>query len=161
MTVLAMWQRPSTGAHCCSMGRTLRPLLVVALGGAAGSIVRWAFGELGSSGAADTIIFGVNVAGSLLLGALLGRRERLSDSWRLGLGTGFAGGLTDFARYAVDVAERLDDGALLAATTNGLGTPIAALVAAGFGYRLTRLLGARPARRPDDRARPSPGRTGR
>jgi len=143
------------------MGRTLRPLLVVALGGAIGSIARWALGELGSSGSADTITFGINVAGSLFLGALLGRRERVSDSWRLGLGTGFAGGLTDFARYAVDVAESLDDGALLAAMANGLGTPIAALVAAGFGYRLTRILGARPARRSANPAGRSAGSAGR
>lgn len=134
------------------MGRTLRPLLVVALGGAVGSLVRWGLVQLGPASAAATIVFGINVAGALLLGIVLGRRERLSDSWRLGLGTGFTAGLTSFARYAVDVAERLDDGALLAAMANGLGTPAAALVAAGFGYRLARLLGARPARRSVDRS---------
>ncbi|MEL6984127.1 MAG: CrcB family protein [Actinomycetota bacterium] len=128
------------------MGRNLRPLAVVALGGAIGSVLRWALVALGPSDAGDGIVFGINVVGSLLLGALLGRRERLSDSWRLGLGTGFAGGLTTFSGYAVAVAERLDDGSLLAATANGLGTPVAALLAAGLGYRLSRLIGARPSR---------------
>lgn len=128
------------------MGRNLRPLVVVALGGAVGSVLRWALVALGSTEDRDLILFAINVAGSLVLGALLGRRERLSDSWRLGLGTGFAGGLTTFSGYAVAVAERLDDGALLAATTNGLGTPVAALVAAGLGYRVARVAGARPAR---------------
>lgn len=128
------------------MGRNLRPLVVVALGGAVGSVLRWALVALGPAEADNLVLFGINVVGSLLLGVLLGRRERLSDSWRLGLGTGFAGGLTTFSGYAVAVAERLDDGALLAATTNGLGTPVAALVAAGFGYRVARVVGARPSR---------------
>lgn len=138
------------------MGRSLRPLVTVGVGGAIGALVRWALLALGPEDASDLILLAVNVLGSLLLGLILGQREHLSDRWRLGLGTGFAGGLTTFSGYAVAVAGHLDDGALLTATGTGLGTPVATLVAAGIGFRATRIHGARPV----GRSGRAPGRRG-
>lgn len=133
--------------------------MAVALGGAAGSLVRWALVALSPDASADVSLFVVNVVGSMLLGIVLGRRELLSDEWRLGIGTGFAGGLTTFSGYAVAVAAHLDDGALLAATTTGLATPVATLVAAGVGFRAARMLGVRPGRSGDiPQRRGAPGR---
>ncbi|MEM9562981.1 MAG: CrcB family protein [Actinomycetota bacterium] len=126
------------------MARWQRPLAAVAAGGALGALARWAVVGLGASDASETITMAVNVAGSLLLGLLYGFRERLDPDLLLGLGTGFAGGFTTFSTYAVAVATHLDDGDVLAAAANGLGTPIAAVLAAGLGYRSSRLFGARP-----------------
>ncbi len=120
-------------------------MVAVAAGGLVGSLLRWGLVESGWLGSAETATVVVNVVGSLLLGGLLGQRERLGPELRLGLGTGFAGGLTTFSSYAVAVAGHLDDGALGPAAANGLGTPVAALLAAGLGYRLSRIWGIRSA----------------
>ena len=132
--------------------------MAVGLGGAVGSLVRFALLTIGSDSDSGLILFAINVVGSLLLGLVLGRREHLSQQWRRGLGTGVAGGLTTFSGYAVAVAQDLDDGSLLAATSGGLGTPVAALVAAGIGFRLNRVLGARPSRAAGRAGSRTPGR---
>jgi len=136
----------------------IRPLLAVALGGAAGSLIRWGLVAVGPDSRSALILFGANAVGSLLLGALIGRRERLDPDLFGALGTGFCGGLTTFSNYAVSVAAGLEDGRLLDALGNGLGTPTAALLAAGLGFRVSRLTAVRSggrARGPADGRRPA------
>lgn len=116
-------------------------LLAVALGGAVGSVARWA-AVTSVDDQRSMVIFGLNVAGSLLLGALVGQQEALGDQRMALLGTGFAGGLTTFSTFAVSVAQGLEDGRLLDAAANGFGTPVTAVVAAGIGYRFSRIGGA-------------------
>ena len=116
-------------------------LLAVAFGGAVGSLARWA-AVSSVDNQRTAVVFGLNVAGSLLLGALVGQAEALGDRRMALLGTGFAGGLTTFSTFAVSVAQRLEDGQLLDAAANGIGTPAAAVVAAGIGYRFSRIGGA-------------------
>ncbi|MEM9655640.1 MAG: CrcB family protein [Actinomycetota bacterium] len=117
-------------------------LLAIAGGGAVGALVRWA-----AVSAVDTreaaVIFGCNAIGSLLLGGLFGQHELLGDRWLLPLGTGFAGGLTTFSTFTVAVATSLDQGRLVDALVDGFGTPVTAVVAAGVGYRVSRIFGAR------------------
>jgi CrcB protein len=138
----------------------IRPLLAVALGGAAGSLIRWGLVAAGPDSWSTLIVFGVNAFGALLLGALIGRRERLDPDLFGALGTGLCGGLTTFSDYAVSVAGGLEDGRLLDALGNGLGTPTVALLAAGLGFRTSRLTAVRSGGRgrgPAD----GRGRTGR
>lgn len=121
-------------------------------------MVRWGLVSAGPSDRAELILLALNVVGSLFLGLLIGRRERLADDLFLGLGTGFAGGLTTFSGYAVAVAANLDDGALVDAATMGVGTPVLALLTAGVGFRLARRLPiGRPSQRVRPRSRRSPG----
>jgi len=85
----------------------------VAVGGAAGTTVRWAVTTRVGDVAFPWPVLAVNVVGSLVLGAAL------AEEWRhprarlllhdLG-GIGFCGGLTTFSTFAVEVAERLRDG---------------------------------------------------
>jgi len=123
-------------------GPTGTAWLAVALGGAFGSLARWA-AVTAADDQRTAAVFGLNVVGSLLLGGLLGQQERLGRHRLEFLGVGFAGGLTTFSTFAVTVAQRLDDGRLVDATITGLATPVAAVLAAGVGYRLSRLTGAR------------------
>lgn len=133
------------------------PLLVVAIGGAIGTLARWGLVSLAGPDRHTVAILGLNVVGSLILGLALGHRERLDDDRFNLIGTGFAGGLTTFSTYAVSVAQKLEDGDLLAAAGNGFGTVIAAFVAAGVAFRLARLSGSRRIRRLE-RARRTAGR---
>jgi fluoride exporter len=131
------------------MRRSLRPLVAVAIGGMVGSLIRWALIALAEPDHATLMTFAINVVGSLLLGGLMGKREHIHPERLLAAGTGFAGGLTTFAGYAVAVAAALDRGAVGTAMLDGVGTAIAALLAAGIGFRVMRLATVRRApRRP-------------
>lgn len=123
------------------------PLLTVAIGGTMGALTRWGLLSLFGSDRETLVIFALNVFGSILLGVAIGHRERLNDDQFNLIGTGFAGGLTTFSTYAVSIATSLENGALLDATVNGIGTVLAAVLACGIGFRLARLAGSRHIRR--------------
>lgn len=63
----------------------------------------------------DLGVLAVNVIGCGLLGATLvaaGLRPNHASRLRLGLGTGFCGGLTTFSTLTVRLAELIDDGSV-------------------------------------------------
>ena len=105
----------------------------IIVGGVLGTAVRWATVEHGpfDAGAATVL---VNGAGSLVLGWVVARWPRADDPRRLGLGVGFAGGLTTFSALAVDVATSLDTGDLPSAGV----TIVANLVTGLFGFAAAR-----------------------
>jgi CrcB protein len=78
----------------------IRNLLLVALGGAAGSVLRYLLSNINTSFPWGT--FTVNVLGSLLIGLLVGFVSKgvLSPDMKLLLITGFCGGFTTFSTYA-------------------------------------------------------------
>ncbi len=86
-------------------------LFFVALGGSVGAVVRFLVSDALKTAwptyaASGTLL--VNVAGSLLIGFLLGvasEPKGLSDSMRLLLVTGFLGGLTTFSSLAHETVQ--------------------------------------------------------
>ena len=78
----------------------IRNLLLVAFGGAAGSVLRYLLSGLNTSFSWGTFI--VNVLGSLLIGLLVGFVSKgvLSPEMKLLLVTGFCGGFTTFSTFA-------------------------------------------------------------
>jgi CrcB protein len=84
----------------------------------------------------------INVAGSALLGFLLGAQHHLGlpDSVVLLLGTGFSGGLTTFSTFGYETIRLLEDGAIAEAGLNVLGSLVAAVAAAWLGFRLAGLV---------------------
>ena len=78
----------------------IRNLLLVALGGAAGSVLRYLLSNINTSFPWGT--FTVNVLGSLLIGLLVGFVSKgvLSPDMKLLLITGFCGGFTTFSTFA-------------------------------------------------------------
>lgn len=80
----------------------------IAIGGAAGAGVRWAVVTTVDAGQVPWPVFGLNVAGSILLGALLAA-EGDQPAARLVLhdagGIGFCGGLTTFSTFALEVVD--------------------------------------------------------
>ena len=78
----------------------IRNLLLVALGGAVGSVLRYLLSNMNTSFPWGT--FAVNILGSLLIGLLVGLVGRgvLSPEMELLLVTGFCGGFTTFSTFA-------------------------------------------------------------
>ncbi|WP_432562502.1 fluoride efflux transporter FluC [Kineococcus sp. SYSU DK003] len=112
--------------------RDPRLLLLVGAGGTVGTLVRWAVGELVPTTAGwplGTLV--VNVAGSFVLGFLLeellrrGRETPALQRWRLGLGTGFCGGLTTYSSFAVELDRLISGGS----TATALGYAALSLAA--------------------------------
>jgi fluoride exporter len=110
----------------------VRELAAIALGGAAGALLRvWLVTELDPGGGQwPWATFAVNVAGSALLGYLATRlSERLPQStYRRPLaGTGFCGAFTTFSTVQVEVLKMLESGRV--GTAAGYA---AASIAAGY-----------------------------
>ena len=123
-----------------------RDLGFVAVGGAAGSLLRYGAG-LALPGPAGT--FAVNVVGAFLLGVLLEwlviqtQRTRISAErgarLRLLLGTGVLGGFTTYSLLAADVAEMLIRGSVLQGVWYGLGSVLLGAVSAALGIAVARM----------------------
>lgn len=116
-------------------------ILLVALGGAVGSVCRYLVGVgalrlLGPAFPWGTLA--VNVAGSFAIGILaelIVARFGASTELRLLLITGFLGGFTTFSAFALDAVTLFERGASLAAATYlilSIGASIAAVIA-GIG----------------------------
>jgi fluoride exporter len=113
----------------------IRPaaLALVAAGGVAGATVRWGVFEVsGTDGSFPWWTLLVNVAGCLLIGLLLGVPEPV----RLGLATGFCGGLTTFSTFAVDTAALLDAGDTGIAAAYVASSVVVGVLAVVAGWRL-------------------------
>jgi CrcB protein len=115
----------------------------VALGGAMGAggryiVSTWAVQRWGIALPYGTLI--VNVAGSLLLGAVAGliaRGAGVPDTVRLLLGVGFCGAFTTFSTFAVETAGLVERPSLSAALLNIAVNNALCLLAAFVGLRLT------------------------
>jgi CrcB protein len=107
--------------------------LIIALGGAIGSMLRfWAggyvSGRLGTRFPYGT--FAINVTASFLIGfimTVLAERTHLSPSWRYLLVVGFLGGYSTFSSFEYETFRVFEDGEFLIAAMN-----IALSVGVGF-----------------------------
>lgn len=116
-------------------------VLLVALGGALGSICRYWIGKYGMLVWGAAFPFGilcVNVLGSLLIGifgALLYHHfKTLHQYWMLFVMTGFMGGLTTFSSFSFDTFSLFYDGKLWLGFANILLNVVLCLLATALGF---------------------------
>lgn len=100
--------------------------LMVGLGGALGSILRfWASGVI-SNRLGDRFPYGtfvINCTGSFLIGlivTLLAERTHWSPNWRYLIPIGFIGGYTTFSAFELETFRSFQDGEMLIASLNVL-----------------------------------------
>lgn len=118
-------------------------VLLVAIGGATGSVARFALGGwLGTTAAGwrfPISTFLVNVVGCLIIGGLAGIGERpglLSYEARLFLFTGMLGGFTTFSAFGLETLTLVRRGDMIVAGTYvGLSVLVGLLAVAG-GFAL-------------------------
>lgn len=126
-----------------------RVLGVVVAGGAAGVVARAALlAPVADPAAVPWATLGVNVAGSLLLGVVVGVLGERRALLRAFLGTGVLGGFTTYSAFALETALWIGSpwlalGLAAASVTAGVAAAVAGL-----------LIGRRIARTPDGRVPP-------
>jgi CrcB protein len=112
------------------------PLLVV-LGAAVGAPLRLLATRLAARGDGDPAVgtLAVNVAGSAVLGVLLGLAD--VPGWTVALvGTGFCGALTTFSAFGADVVRLMEERALGRALAYLGATLVLGVGAAAAGHAL-------------------------
>jgi CrcB protein len=113
--------------------------LFIAIGGAAGAVLRYALGttvQRLAGGVWPWGTFCVNMAGSLAIGLLAGLFEEstLSENVRILLLVGVLGAFTTFSTFSLESAELIRDRQYLPAITNMLGSCAAGLVLVFAGF---------------------------
>ena len=124
----------------------LNQLIMIAAGGAAGSLMRF----LLSSGVHRVVgrdfpygTLSVNVIGSLLMGILyivLLERASVGAEWRALLLIGFLGAFTTFSTFSIETLNLLENGELIKAGTNVFLSVFLCILAAWSGVIVGRQL---------------------
>ncbi len=115
-------------------------LLVIAVGGALGSIARYLF-STAVLRAAGTLFpagtFAVNLVGCVVFGAIVGAAQQrfvLTPEWRAFLLIGVLGGFTTFSSYAYESFALMRDGQFASAAINIVGQVAGGLAGMWMGY---------------------------
>lgn len=122
----------------------MQMILMVALGGALGSVLRYLFVQFANEMWGLEFPYGtlgVNVIGGLLAGmlyVLLVERYATAPEWRGLLLIGVIGGFTTFSAFSVDTLKLLEQSGLLMASANVLSNVAMSLIACGAGLWLAR-----------------------
>ena len=124
----------------------MKQILAIALGGAAGALLRYwtstgIYALMGRTFPYGTLV--VNVAGSLLMGflyVLLVERLALSVEWRAALLIGVLGAFTTFSTFSMETFALFEDGERLKALMNILLSVTLCLVAVWLGVMAGRRL---------------------
>ena len=119
----------------------VQALLLVALGGALGSVARAVVGRLVVSTSLPWATILVNILGSLVIGIVMARMTPLDAThlrahsfWVLGV----CGGFTTFSSFSWQTFEQLQGGNVAAALGNVFISVVVCLAATWLGWRLAR-----------------------
>ena len=121
-------------------------LVLIAIGGAAGTVARyavqmWTAEITGGRWPYGTLL--VNVSGSFLLGvifALVADRALVPEALRLPLMVGFLGAYTTFSTLILESWQLVEEGSIVPALVNIIGSSIVGLIAVVAGLALGRAL---------------------
>lgn len=83
----------------------LKNIVLVAFGGAGGSVLRYFASHIITSKKFPLNTFTVNIVGCFIIGLLMGYfiKQQNIQSWQMLLVTGFCGGFTTFSAFSYDV----------------------------------------------------------
>ena len=117
----------------------LKNILLVGLGGAAGSMLRYAFSVWFKHASFPLATFLVNIIGSFIIGLVFAyslRSESFATNWRLFLAAGICGGFTTFSAFSLESLQLLQQQRVGIFFLYVIGTVMLGLAATWFGYSL-------------------------
>jgi CrcB protein len=122
----------------------LKALLLIAVGGAVGAVLRYGasisvYSLLGRGFPYGTLF--VNVSGSLLMGilsVLMLERFDIGPEWRAAILVGVLGSFTTFSTFSIETLNLLEQGDLMRAMANIVLSVLICLVAVWFGVLIGR-----------------------
>lgn len=126
------------------LGTMLRPLLLVGLGGAAGSMLRYMIAlaiNKNFSHPFPLATFLINIIGCLVIGLLFGMAEKhawLQGNLLLLLATGFCGGFTTFSTFALENVGLLEKNQSYTAVAYALLSVVIGVLLCRLGFWVTR-----------------------
>jgi CrcB protein len=126
--------------------------LAVAIGGAAGAVLRYLVSHAGMRlmpEHPERATLAINAAGSLLLGAMLAwtvsRPEALPPVLQAGLAVGLLGAFTTYSTFSVEALKLMQAGRLIDAAVYVMTTTVLCIALAAAGYGLMTMLVGKPA----------------
>jgi len=118
------------------MPEQLLKILAVALGGALGSVARYAIGLLPNPLPIPIWTFAVNFLGALLIGFIIGQQSKLGPATFVGLKTGLCGGFTTFSTFSQETLSLFESGRYFYAAAYALGSLILCIIGVALGRKL-------------------------
>jgi fluoride exporter len=120
-------------------------LLLIALGGGLGSVMRylvggWVANRLGVAFPYGTLL--INITASFIIGFFLAfaQERALNPNWRLFVAVGFVGGYSTFSTFEFESVRLLQDGEMLFGAIYLVGSVAAGAIAAITGITLGSLI---------------------
>jgi fluoride exporter len=113
--------------------------LLVGLGGAIGSMLRYAISLLVTVKQFPYSTFIVNIAGSFIIGAVLAlslKNDMFSNNWKIFLATGICGGFTTFSAFAAENMALLQSGKYGIAFIYIMASLLLGIAAVVLGFKL-------------------------
>lgn len=115
----------------------LKNFILVALGGAAGSVLRYTFYVLINTKNFPYATFFVNILGSFVIGLVLAsslKDEHFLNNWKLFLATGICGGFTTFSAFSLENLSLLQSEKYYAALFYIIASIVLGITAAWLGF---------------------------
>ncbi len=117
----------------------LKNFILVGLGGAAGSVLRYAVSLLIMNRVFPLATLLVNIAGSFLIGLILAsgiKNENFAGNWKLFLATGVCGGFTTFSAFSAENLQLLQSGKTTLSLVYITISIVTGIFAAWLGFKL-------------------------
>ena len=124
----------------------MQKYLLIAAGGALGSILRYWVGSTISGRIGAKFPYGtfvINITACVIIGFTLtyfGKRADLNPAWRFFVPIGFIGAYSTFSTYEWETLSTMRSGAFLLAATYAVGSLVVGLAATWFGTALAELV---------------------
>lgn len=117
----------------------IKNFLLIGLGGALGSILRYGTGMVIGNRVFPLATFIINITGSFVIGLVIAyslKNEWFSQHWKLFLATGICGGFTTFSTFSLENIELLQQGKWSLFALYSIGSLALGILSAWLAFRI-------------------------